>query len=220
MRTCKDIEPIMLSYVSGEILASQKRILDEHLKECDLCSDEMIKLQSLDLTLVDLQEEEIDLPGELKSAILNGITVKKHQNLRKVFSATSLLSAATVVLAVLVFILVGKVDKISVLNGIQKTKSVKILFFSDTAKDVSLVGDFNNWGSEPLALVNVRNGTWEAELELLPGMYQYNLVVDGEDWVSNPNSKGEVPDGFGGTNSVVIVNGGNHSQTEDLGERI
>jgi hypothetical protein len=61
---------------------------------------------------------------------------------------------------------------------------------------------------------------WEAELKLVPGMYQYNLIVDGNNWIANPRSKSHVPDGFGGTNSVVMVNGNGENQVEKIGEEI
>jgi hypothetical protein len=220
MRNCNDIEPIMLSYISGDVLGSQKRILDEHLKECSNCAEEVVRLQRLDLNLIDLKEEEGAPPAELKNSILSELEFKSRVNLHKIFSPTLILSSVTVVLAVLVFILAGKMDKLSVHSYTPKAKAVKILFFSKDAQKVSLVGDFNGWGVDPLLLKNVNNGTWEAELKLSPGMYQYNIIVDGKEWVTNPNSKAEVPDGFGGTNSVMIVNGGGENKIENTGKKI
>jgi hypothetical protein len=218
--TCKDIEPIMIGYVSGEILQSQKRLLDEHISVCDDCADEIVKLQRLDLNLIELRDEESTPPDELKSAILSELSFKRRPGYHRVLSSTSILSVVTVVLAVLVFVMAGKVDKISSISDAPQSKMVKVMFLSDDAKKVSLVGDFNGWGVEPVLLKSVQKGTWEAELELSPGMYQYNLLVDGKKWVANPNSRAQVPDGFGGTNSVMIVNGGSDANMDRIGKNI
>lgn len=222
MRTCKEIEPLLFNYVSGEILSSEKRVLDEHIKDCDLCLDEIMRLQRLDMDLITLKEESATPPEDLRDVILSNIAMKKKEGrLHKMISSTSILTVTTVVLAVLVFILSGKVDKISLdPTGSAGAKAVKILFFSDNAQNVSLVGDFNGWGAEPLILKSTSAGMWSAELKLPPGMYQYNLVVDGEKWMANPNAKAHIPDGFGGTNSVVVVNGNGETQIEKLGKEI
>ena len=220
MKKCRDIEPLLIGYVSGDILDSQRAVLDEHLKECIDCSEEIVKLQRLDVDLIDLKEESCDIPAGLKASILSEISFKKSASWHKLFSPTAFLSAVTVALAILVVVLAGKVEKISIYSNTAEVKPVKIMFLADNARDVSLVGDFNGWGIEPLILKNIKNGTWEAELKLAPGTYQYNLIVDGKKWVANPNASAHVPDGFGGTNSVVIVNGNGDNQIESVGEKI
>ena len=224
MRTCKEIEPLMLGYVSGDILNSQKRMLDEHIEECSACQNEILKLQNLDMELIELKEEEPELPEELKDNILNKISLnarKRERHLHRYFSPTAIISVVTVSLMILVFILAGKIETVSLYSKGPKAKSVKILFFSDEAKNVSLVGDFNGWSADdPLVLKSVNGGMWEAELKLIPGMYQYNLIVDGNNWIANPRSKSHVPDGFGGMNSVVMVNGNGENQVEKIGEEI
>ena len=99
MNSCKDIEPIILSYVSGDILESQKRMLYEHLKECSACSDEMVKLQRLDLNLIDLKEEEATPPSELRDTILGELPAMRSASLHKLVSPITVLSAVTVALA-------------------------------------------------------------------------------------------------------------------------
>ncbi len=199
-------------------------MLDDHIKECDECLDEIMRLQRLDMNLTELKDVEAGLSEDLTGAILSELPANIKRAGRgyghHFFSATTLLSTVTVVLAVLVFILAGKVDQISITSKAPKPKSVKIMFFSEKAQNVSLVGDFNAWGVDPLLLSKVNGNTWEAEVKLAPGMYQYNLVVDGKKWIANPNSKSLVPDGFGGTNSVVIVNDNGGKQIESVGKQI
>jgi hypothetical protein len=73
------------------------------------------------------------------------------------------------------------------------------------ARGVALVGDFNGWDSTatPMAKRGA-DGTWTAELPLVPGVHTYAFVVDGERWLVDPLAP-QVPDeGFGPANAVVV----------------
>jgi 1,4-alpha-glucan branching enzyme len=85
-------------------------------------------------------------------------------------------------------------------------QQVRIIFFSPEADSVSLVGDFNEWGRREVpASRGSERGMWEFRITLKPGVYHYNLLVDGDRWVANPKAATLVPDGFGGYNSVLVV---------------
>jgi len=45
---------------------------------------------------------------------------------------------------------------------------------------------------------------WQGRLGLRRGVYHFNLLVDGSDWVV-PNGVATVPDGLGGMVAVLIV---------------
>jgi hypothetical protein len=45
---------------------------------------------------------------------------------------------------------------------------------------------------------------WEAALLLAPGVYYFNLVVDGAEWVV-PAGVATIPDGMGGVIAVLNV---------------
>ena len=47
------------------------------------------------------------------------------------------------------------------------------------------------------------DGLWTLTVTLQPGVYQYNLLVDGTRWVKDPAADAFRPDGFGGVNSVL-----------------
>lgn len=69
-------------------------------------------------------------------------------------------------------------------------------------KKVQLAGSFNNWTpSEPL---ENENGIWSVILELAPGKYQYQLVVDGK-WMLDPNNGIQESNNIGGFNSVLTI---------------
>jgi hypothetical protein len=48
------------------------------------------------------------------------------------------------------------------------------------------------------------DGWWEALLVIEPGSYEYVYVIDG-DWVTPPEAKVTVNDGFGGRNGILDV---------------
>ena len=50
---------------------------------------------------------------------------------------------------------------------------------NDTAREVCLMGDFNNWNPYSLPMKRNRSGLWESEVDILPGSYAYVFLVDG-----------------------------------------
>lgn len=73
------------------------------------------------------------------------------------------------------------------------------------AHDVSLAGTFNGWEAGQLSLRRAADGTWEATIPLPVGEHRYQFVLDGQRWVPDPAAQSQVDDGFGGTNSVIVV---------------
>ncbi len=68
-------------------------------------------------------------------------------------------------------------------------------------------GDFNGWdqGKTPL-LDPDGDGTYEARLQVSPGRYAYKFVVDGR-WIPDPSNRLRSEDGFGGENTILVVEG-------------
>lgn len=91
---------------------------------------------------------------------------------------------------------------------VQVIREVKIFFYYPPARTVAVTGDFNNWDANgvPLAAAG-KPGLWETELRLPPGAYSYNFIVDGELLLPDPNAPNQMPDGYGGTNSILLVQG-------------
>ncbi len=79
-------------------------------------------------------------------------------------------------------------------------------FLSPKATSVCIAGDFNNWSmtSDPL-FDREGTGIWTILLPLPPGRYEYKFVVDLEKWVADPGNAESIDDGFGGFNSLLIV---------------
>ena len=83
------------------------------------------------------------------------------------------------------------------------------------AKEVALVGSFNNWDGRANPMTRRSDGTWNLVLSLPPGFYHYKFVVDGQ-WRCNPEMQADVcnlcaaspscvPNHFGTFDRVMIV---------------
>jgi hypothetical protein len=95
---------------------------------------------------------------------------------------------------------------------VQVVREVKIFLFHPEAKQVAVTGDFNGWNPEGVRLhPGDRPGLWEGELRLGPGAYSYNFIVDGDVLVPDPAAAEQAPDGYGGTNSILLVKGASKS---------
>jgi 1,4-alpha-glucan branching enzyme len=77
---------------------------------------------------------------------------------------------------------------------------------SENPKTVAVAGDFSDWNT--LQMEKKDGNSWVITLKVKPGKYQYSFVIDGEEWIPDPDSYRRIEDGFGGVNSVLVVNGG------------
>jgi hypothetical protein len=70
------------------------------------------------------------------------------------------------------------------------------------ARSVAIAGSWNAWTPAPLR--GLGDDIWEATLQLAPGVYHFNLVVDGKEWVV-PGGVATIPDGMGGLLALLNV---------------
>jgi 1,4-alpha-glucan branching enzyme len=82
-----------------------------------------------------------------------------------------------------------------------KTNSVFLLNGYTNAKRVIVSGSFNNWAEKELLMTKTDNG-WQLPLYLMQGTHTYRFIVDGR-WMTDPNSKEQLPNEFGEYNSVL-----------------
>ncbi len=84
--------------------------------------------------------------------------------------------------------------------------NIKFSYDNDKAKEVYLVGDFNNWNPEIDKMQKDQNGIWYITKFLSPGEYAYQFVVDGK-WILDPANPLTGIDMNGDLNSLHIVEG-------------
>ena len=81
-------------------------------------------------------------------------------------------------------------------------RNILFQYRDSRAKEVSLVGDFNDWSPESLS--KEANHLWKLVRQLEPGEYTYKFIVDAK-WLPDPNNPKRVPDGYGGESSLLVV---------------
>ena len=72
------------------------------------------------------------------------------------------------------------------------------------AKQVSIIGDFNNWNSNATPMIRQPDGHWMASLKLSHGYHQYAFLVDGKR-VLDPNAAGRARDPRNQPISLVAI---------------
>jgi 1,4-alpha-glucan branching enzyme len=81
---------------------------------------------------------------------------------------------------------------------------VRFEFTHPTTTSVCVAGTFNQWQPEAKTRHPSGGGRWLKETALMPGMYEYCLVVDRQ-WIPDPLARETVPNPFGGRNSILTV---------------
>ena len=74
------------------------------------------------------------------------------------------------------------------------------------AERVALAGSFNGW-SDTTVFFSRSPGSdrWTVTVPLAPGEHEYLFVINGERWIPDPDAHAQVDDGFGNTNSLIVV---------------
>jgi hypothetical protein len=72
------------------------------------------------------------------------------------------------------------------------------------AREVNLVGDFNEWNPSATPMKACGGDMFKAALELQPGTtYQFRYLVNGEYWFNDESADAYAPSGYGEDNGVL-----------------
>lgn len=96
-------------------------------------------------------------------------------------------------------------------NERARVARVQFVLVAPRAHRVAVVGDFNDWDTAAAPLT-ASGGVWSRQVEVPFGRHDYAFVVDGAQWVRDPNAPQAPADEFGSGYSVVVVgeNSGDH----------
>jgi 1,4-alpha-glucan branching enzyme len=72
------------------------------------------------------------------------------------------------------------------------------------ARNVYLVGEFNQWNPTTIRMVRCGDGSFQAKLRLPLGEHQYKFVADGV-WLNDPDAERQVVNSYSALSSVVTV---------------
>ena len=80
--------------------------------------------------------------------------------------------------------------------------SVTVRFRFGSVRSVAIAGDWDGWKTHALRAAG--GDLWEGTFVLAPGLYHFNLLVDGRNWVV-PSGVATVPDEAGGIVALLLV---------------
>lgn len=86
---------------------------------------------------------------------------------------------------------------------VEKEHTVKFVYRDTEAKSVHIVGDFNNWQMVPMH--HHEGGLWTITVPIAEGQYNYQFVIDGKKFVTDPNASEKSDDGYGQKDSILSL---------------
>ncbi len=227
MMNCDDAKAIVFSWIKGDLDDSGLKALKAHMDSCQDCAlryRSLVLLMERDLGLRPKGREEdmgtfvnsvmaalpdraatrrrrskflpFPIIGSSGGPRAGGSAVggSRHQAALPIFG---LAAAALFVFGLGLGIFFTKLNSDRV--------TIRFEISAPAADSVHLAGSFNDWNAKTYALKRIGfSDTWEISLRLPKGsFYVYNFVLDGEEWVVDPNSPLKVDDGFGGASSLL-----------------
>jgi len=89
-----------------------------------------------------------------------------------------------------------------------KTKDyckVKFSFKPELAETVEILGLNSDW-QHSIIMSKKKDGTFNAEVNLpKDSKHEFKYRIDNAQWVNDPEADSQVPNVFGGSNSVVVI---------------
>jgi len=83
-------------------------------------------------------------------------------------------------------------------------RRITFTFDEAGARQVILIGDFNQWDIEKHPMRKRPDGIWEKIVMLPPGRFEYKFKVDGQ-WRCDPVNLKRCKNAFGSQNSVIVI---------------
>jgi len=84
----------------------------------------------------------------------------------------------------------------------QQIRNILFQYRRSTAKNVAIIGDFNDWVPQPL---EKHKNVWKIIIQLAPGEYLYNFLVDGKVILDPNNHKEPVMNKERGFKSSILI---------------
>ncbi len=91
-----------------------------------------------------------------------------------------------------------------IITGKRKGEVTFVCNHHTEAKQVYLVGSFNNWDPKVKRMRRYKDGSFRTRVSLDAGDHYYKFVIDGE-WQHDPEAPRQVANEMGSLNSVVSL---------------
>ncbi|MBI2073297.1 MAG: hypothetical protein HYT81_09765 [Gemmatimonadetes bacterium] len=198
--------PLVRDYLDGEL--AYDALPEEHRPE----ADQFRRIADA------MASDRVALPPGVRAAIMRRVRAAPEPAARRVWSwvmtpreirvspAMGVLALAAAVGALLLTRpRAGTVPDAGPSHAALTATNTRFVFLAPTASSVAVTGDFASWDPKGIPLRDATGtGVWVVELTLPAGLHHYVFVVDGHQWLPDPNAS-QVDDGFGQKNSVLMV---------------
>jgi 1,4-alpha-glucan branching enzyme len=82
---------------------------------------------------------------------------------------------------------------------------VKFSFKTDSAETVQICGLNSDWQNSVI-MTRKKDGTFTADVTLpKDSKHQFKYLVNEKEWLNEPQADAQEPNGFGGSNSVIVL---------------
>lgn len=117
------------------------------------------------------------------------------------------LTGALAAAAILVVLLLPRPQQSVIPVPARTTTAILVEFRLEApgAMSVALAGDFNDWETDMVLEDRDGDGVWTGRVPIEPGIHKYMFVIDGTEWVTDPDAERYSDDGFGNRNAVLAV---------------
>jgi hypothetical protein len=188
------------------------RYLDGELGRSDLPPAARREADEMDRILEALNPGPVSAPPTVRANVMKRVRALQVSRWRRLaawvvtplpfrFSPLSGVLAAAALIATVLLVRPGDGPTSTVPSG---TVPVRFVYVGPAASQVSVTGEFAHWDPRGVAMQRGADGSWVAEVTLDPGLHHYVFVVDGS-WVTDPEARSQVDDGFGRSNSVLLI---------------
>ncbi len=213
---CQKAQQLMQEYLDEHLSVNEKKELEDHLQSCSACREELKDWQLFFSDVGRLAGEQ-PVPEGMTRTIMQKIqteelTVKpsvweriKHVLTIPRFSFRWIGAAAVSIIALVLFVNFIWLSPENYPNGLTEVQ-FSLRAGAESLSSVAVVGDFNDWNPDKHLLKDQdEDGIWTATLRLKPGRYEYMFILDGQEWVPDPEAYRYVRDGFGNKNAVIEI---------------
>ena len=88
----------------------------------------------------------------------------------------------------------------------EETVWIRFMYTDNTADSVAVAGDFSQWDPVSLSPRDVNGKTvWTGLVPVSRGEHEYQFLINGERWVTDPLAPVKRSDGFGAKNAVLNI---------------
>ena len=100
------------------------------------------------------------------------------------------------------------VTRVLPVSATAQRQDVQFVLVADSASDVRIVGDFNDWDATATPMRRSGSGgVWSVVVPLEPGRHVYAFVIDGKQWIADAAAPRAPENEFGTPNSIIMVGG-------------